>query len=341
MRLFGFLVILTFLGMSCQSPVVEETQAECELLFMDSLQAAKAIVKDDAEHFFEQISMLDIAIQLKFISKHQRTRETFLQEYRFYLQDDVRAFTKPEKELLREVLGEAFRLCRQLSPALVPDTLGLIKTPGKHYGPSVFYTRERNIIIPQSDLSEPDRPELLRVMLHELFHIYSRYHPKQRRDLYALIGFRPLPGGRAALRFPPELEESLLTNPDGINVAYAIRLPHPTRSEVQAIPLIRSRYPAFDPAIREFFPYLQFDLYAIRQKSDRTFVVLSRSDGSSTLSEIEKQGFYEQIGDNTDYIIHPDEILADNFALLALEGVGGDGLLKGMRRVIGRDAVLD
>ena len=336
MRLFGFLFILTFLGMSCQSPVVEETQTECQLVFMDSLQAAKTIVKDDAEHFFEQISMLDIAIQLKFISTRQRTQKEFLQEYHYYLQDDVRAFTPPEKALLEDVLAEAFRLCRQLSPALVPDTLGLIKTPGKHYGPSVFYTRERNIIIPQSDLLEPDRPELLRVMLHELFHIYSRYHPKQRQELYALIGFRPLPGGRAALRFPPQLEESLLTNPDGINVAAAIRLPHPTRSEVQAIPLIRSRYPAFNPAIRDFFPYLQFDLYAIRQKSDGTFVVLSRSDGSSTLSEAEKQGFYEQIGDNTDYIIHPDEVLADNFALLLLEGAGGDGLLKGMKRIIER-----
>ncbi|MDZ4683406.1 MAG: hypothetical protein SH848_06815 [Saprospiraceae bacterium] len=334
MRLFGFLFILTFLGMSCQSPVVEETHSDCELLFMDSLQAAKAIVKDDTEHFFEAISMLDIAIQLKFISAHQRTRETFLQEYRFYLQDDVRAFTETEKALLKDVLAEAFRLCSQLSPDLIPDTLGLIKTPGKHYGPSVFYTRERNIIIPQSDLLEPNRAELLRVMLHELFHIYSRYHPKQRRDLYALIGFRPLPGGRAALRFPPKLEALLLTNPDGINVAYAIRLPHPTRSDVQAIPLIRSRYPAFNPGIRAFFPYLQFDLYAIRQKSDGTFVVLSRSDGSSTLLEGEKKGFYAQIGDNTNYIIHPDEILADNFALLLLEGVGGDGLLKGMRRVM-------
>jgi len=28
------------------------------------------------------------------------------------------------------------------------------------------------------------------------------------------------------------------------------------------------------------------------------------------------QGFYEQVGSNTDYIIHPEEILADNFKFL-------------------------
>lgn len=30
------------------------------------------------------------------------------------------------------------------------------------------------------------------------------------------------------------------------------------------------------------------------------------------------RGFYEQVGRNTNYIIHPEEILADNFSLLLL-----------------------
>jgi hypothetical protein len=29
-------------------------------------------------------------------------------------------------------------------------------------------------------------------------------------------------------------------------------------------------------------------------------------------------GFFEQVGRNTDYLIHPEEILADNFALLVV-----------------------
>jgi hypothetical protein len=31
-------------------------------------------------------------------------------------------------------------------------------------------------------------------------------------------------------------------------------------------------------------------------------------------------GLYEQIGRNTDYIIHPDEILAENFAAILTDG---------------------
>jgi len=30
-------------------------------------------------------------------------------------------------------------------------------------------------------------------------------------------------------------------------------------------------------------------------------------------------GFFEQVGRNTEYIIHPEEILADNFAILILQ----------------------
>jgi hypothetical protein len=38
-----------------------------------------------------------------------------------------------------------------------------------------------------------------------------------------------------------------------------------------------------------------------------------------TLLDVGKiQGFYEQVGRNTDYIIHPEEILADNFEYLLI-----------------------
>ena len=30
------------------------------------------------------------------------------------------------------------------------------------------------------------------------------------------------------------------------------------------------------------------------------------------------KGFYEQIGKNTQYIIHPDEVLADNFIIMCM-----------------------
>ncbi len=47
-------------------------------------------------------------------------------------------------------------------------------------------------------------------------------------------------------------------------------------------------------------------------------------------------GFYEQVGRNTGYIIHPEEILADNFALLVLaqKNVRSPQILDDMRTIL-------
>ena len=46
----------------------------------------------------------------------------------------------------------------------------------------------------------------------------------------------------------------------------------------------------------------------------------------------------EQVGKNTDYIIHPEEILAENFALLVLNEtkVASPEILQKMREVLMR-----
>src|SRR5262249_16684160 len=73
---------------------------------------------------------------------------------------------------------------------------------------------------------------------------------------------------------------------------------------------------------RSFFQYLQFKLLQVEEVDMRFQPVLK--DGHPVL--IEPRGlksYAEQIGKNTGYIIHPDEILADNFAHLV---VGAENL---------------
>jgi hypothetical protein len=68
-----------------------------------------------------------------------------------------------------------------------------------------------------------------------------------------------------------------------------------------------------------------------------------KNDGIG-LSEEQITGYWEKIGRNTRYTIHPDEIIADNFTFLAMSSedkseiekfdVYGKNLLKKMRDVI-------
>jgi hypothetical protein len=54
------------------------------------------------------------------------------------------------------------------------------------------------------------------------------------------------------------------------------------------------------------------------------------------VSPEEISGFFEQVGRNTKYVIHPEEILADNFALLILDehNVPSPEILQKMRIIL-------
>ena len=64
-----------------------------------------------------------------------------------------------------------------------------------------------------------------------------------------------------------------------------------------------------------FFQYLTFRLMLVERKNDRWQPMLL--DGEPIVVDAKKEpAFYEKIGKNTNYVIHPDEILADNFVHL-------------------------
>ena len=342
-----YVPILALALLSCRpapSQSVLQLSDGHQVVFLDSLQAARAIVKDEVEGFFDQITPLDMAIQMGKPLPDTFHREALLADYRAFLRSDVESFSEEGQKLLREAFRQAFELTEKLHPGLFPTGIRLIKTKGLHYGPSVYYTREDCIIIPENELREGNRSGLLEVMLHEVFHIYSRYHPEEKKALYRLIGFEPI---TKPLSFPDSLAGRLLLNPDGIDVSYAVTLKLPEDSQsVRAIPLIVSSQPNYSPALPQFFAYLDFQLYPIQEEAGSYRVVTQGGYRSPLPSPGKIANFFEQIGDNTNYIIQPDEVLADNFVFLVLAQAGeadfalsnyserGQEVLRGIEQVL-------
>lgn len=313
------------------------------LIFLDSLGASEAIVRDEIEGFFEQVGVTDMLIQMKRPFVDSLDRGILLAEYKAYLKTEVTDFTKEEKEICQDVLSRIEVSLNRINPGLFPKPLRLIKSHGNHYGFGAYYTREDAIIIPKKMLKFAGEAEFYETMLHEIFHIYSRYHPAERAALYELIGFKSI-GRPGDLQMDPVLRDRLLLNPDGVNCAYAIRLEEEGR-EVFAIPLIVAKARGYEQGRVNFFDYLQFGLYPVRAPYSRLVKVESEEDGDSRLVVDEVGLFYEQIQRNTGYIIHPDEILGDNFVFMVLAeengrifkqfDEGGVGLIKGMREIFG------
>ena len=66
-----------------------------------------------------------------------------------------------------------------------------------------------------------------------------------------------------------------------------------------------------------FLNYLQFDLYEL-EKNKHGLAIKIKDGNKPNINYNFLSDFHRQITDNTDYIIHPDEIIADNFTLLIL-----------------------
>jgi len=152
--------------------------------------------------------------------------------------------------------------------------------------------------------------------VYPIFHIYSRLNPEKQKALYALIGFQSI-GDSQYLNIESPLKERILTNPDGPNFAYAIDLKSKDRT-VKVIPIISSTLPAYTDQKKAFFDYLYFDLFEVIQTEKGNWDVISDPDGKAIVPDDAMVSFFDQIKYNTQYIIHPDEILADNFMILAL-----------------------
>ena len=158
-----------------------------------------------------------------------------------------------------------------------------------------------------------------------------------RDKLYAVIGFSKC----NEVEFPKELKSRKITNPDAPANEHCI-LVRVQGKDTWVIPIIFSGSEKYDMAHGgEFFDYLQFQFLVVERDGNGPGVKASYDGGAARLVDPRNAtGFFEQVGRNTQYIIHPEEILADNFALLVLEqhGVPSPAIISKMGEVLKRGA---
>jgi hypothetical protein len=173
------------------------------------------------------------------------------------------------------------------------------------------HTRGNAIVIQEGMLREMlARPALLEfLVVHEAFHVLSRANPRLRGELYSAIGFRAC----TAVEMPQALERLRLTNPDAPESRHAIRVQWRGRP-VEVLPFVRFASENVDPK-GGFVSQMQTSWLVVERRQERC---VPRDEGAA-LDELD--GLREQVGNNTGYLVHPEEILADNFALLYREAV--------------------
>ena len=207
---------------------------------------------------------------------------------------------------MREVIAAAKPKLTRFAKHL-PERIDLIKTTGNDEG-AAPYTRGTSIILPRRRAGQSAKG-LERLFYHELFHIISRGSPKLRDQLYRIIGYEKC----GVVLLPGDMMSRRISNPDAPVVEHCIQVSKDDKSYWTA-PVLFSRTPKYDPETGgTFFRYLEFRLMGIDRKSAKATL---KNGKPVFFKPDEVEGFFEQIGRNTGYIIHPEETLANNFVHL-------------------------
>lgn len=214
-----------------------------------------------------------------------------------------------------------------------PDRVLLVKASRELLEGSP-HTRANAIVLPESELHR-GQENLVYIVAHELFHVLSRADAALREELYAALGFRrceqvEMTGPLLSLR---------ITNPDAVESRHAIRVRVGDRV-TEALPFVHLPADKFDRRAG-FVANLTVSWLPVERNAGRCVV----APGSKSLRPEQMEGLYEQIGRNTQYIMHPEEILADNFALLFIlsggetpKQVPSPELLQRVKRIMGISA---
>ncbi len=292
------LFILVFSANS-YSQVINLTP-KTDLIFAKLPEARRIITAND--DYVKAMNGFDRSTRVKtdnFISK---------KEYIRILSNQVLEWNSHDIKRIKSLI-ESFQQNFNNYAIPLPTNVYFIKTSGMEDG-GTAYTRQNAIFLPINILAKSNWL-LTQIIIHELFHIMSRNDLDVKRKLYSIIGFYPL---SAKISLAKNLDSIRITNPDAIDIQYYMNVSYKGK-KIQVMPFTYSN-DDYDIVLGGgVFRYLRFGLLRLKNENGQQSIHLVKGK-AHIINVHEVSGFYEQIGRNTHYIIHPEEILADNFIYL-------------------------
>lgn len=304
MRLFLLLALLTGLSNACLTGAESTWSITATTRFVSASEMEGRTMLTTPDDFLRNLSPFDRAARLKTNGPVNST------DFTNFVARQILPWSETDRQRLGGLSGMVSNRLAGWSLPL-PETIWLIKTTGEEEG-NTAYTRGAAIIIPVQMLAG-ESTRLERVLLHEIFHILSRQNSKLRDQLYAQIGFEPC----GPVTLPADYAARKITNPDAPISEHHFKGRAAGR-ELHLLPVLFSRETAYRAGdTRPFFAYLEFRLMEIAEAGGHWQPVL-RAGQPAFHQPGEVENFFTRIGRNTQYIIHPEEVLADNFVLLML-----------------------
>lgn len=234
------------------------------------------------------------------------------------LSDFYRANTLEWDEEEKEQIAKSFDVFKTRAVPFslhLPKEVFLVKTTGREES-GAAYTRANAIFLPKDFVASSSEARLSWLICHETFHVLSRANPHLREKLYNVIGFEKCND----VAVPSALARRKISNPDAPRNDHFIRV-RVNGEEHKAVPIIFSSRGKYNfEKEPSFFAYIKSQLMLVTGDENENLKPLCNDKGKPVLVDMGKtDGFFEQVGRNTNYIIHPEEILAENFSYAVLK----------------------
>lgn len=289
--------ILLFIVVGCGNKSSEKLSKtisfmNCTIIFVEQNEATKLLSTSD--EFTQAQSAFDFA------SKTNNEEGNQEKDYLTYAGSQAQAWTEKEIKETKKVIEEAAAKMKEKSFKLsLPGEIKLVKSTILEEGGAAGYTRGNYIVFKTT----PG----IHLFLHELFHVFSRANPVKRDAFYNTISFQKMD----RLSYPEQLLPSKITNPDAPHFEHFLTVQ--TSDGQKDVVIITNASKPYEGG--SFFEYLELLLLVVEgQGSDKSVVM--KDDMPVTLEFGDAVDFREKVGNNTNYIIHPEEILAEHFTMI-------------------------
>ena len=224
--------------------------------------------------------------------------------------DTVKPWSAPQEARWRKALDALAPRFAALKVPLPAEVL-LVNTDGRDAA-NAPYTRANAVMLPMAALKEgsTESPPDATLLAHELFHVVSRHSPELATRLYAAIGYEPV----APLQWPAAWLPARIANPDAPHDRHAMRVSIGGRGAM-VMPLLMASRTDLKPG-ESFFSVADVRLLEVTTSPAGPTLPVMRDGQPVWHAPGSVPDFLDKLGANTGYIIHPEETMADNFALL-------------------------
>ena len=272
-----------------------------------SAEEGRELMLSNEDNYYSHFSQNDLDYKM------QKTGAT-MEEYKAFAAEQVQDFTATEKSFINRRIKNIEKTLEKNGYELPElDEIVFIKTTMDEELGASGYTHGTQIYLNAKIISAyslmsvfPETAQLAdELICHEIFHCLTRNNPEFRADMYSIINFTVTDSD---FEIPASVFEYHITNPD---------VEH------------HDSYATFIIDGEEVTCFTDFITTQHFAESQSTFFSCSETalipiDGRDTYyTPAQTSNFYEVFGENTGYVVDPEECMADNFAYAIVYGIEG------------------